>query len=203
MLDGTPVCHTKYQWDDEIKRNWRSNISYCELETTERCNVQQDSSKPAGEPQINRIFWRSITQTGSVLYIHMLISVYTVTCICYTTCLIIRRFETTWWPLQKAKGTNDLPVRSWTLVKTKCIKNVSKKGQTCICGCCLASCVTLDTTNQKNKTNHFFQFLQRDKLTQKKLADNQFLLTIWESMRTKEFKWLIRNIIISSQVVSK
>lgn len=77
MLDGTPVCHTKYQWDDEIKRNWRSNISYCELETTKRCNVQQDSSKPAGEPQINLIFLRSITQTGSVLYIHMLILVYT------------------------------------------------------------------------------------------------------------------------------
>lgn len=39
--------------------------------------MQQDSSKPAGEPQINLIFLRSITQTGSVLYIHMLILVYT------------------------------------------------------------------------------------------------------------------------------
>lgn len=76
-LDVRLERHTKYQWDDEIKRNWRSNISYCEPdETTERCDAQHDSSKPAGQPQIKPSFFEACC-TGRTFYIHMLILVYT------------------------------------------------------------------------------------------------------------------------------
>lgn len=58
---------------------------------------------------------------------------------------------------KKAKETNNLPVKRWTLVETKCSESASKK-EALICSYRLPIFYTRHKNSEKNISNQFFQF---------------------------------------------